>query len=258
MQSHGGFSHNRHSLRVVEYLEHPYPPFRGLNLTLQVREGLAKHAGRYDQPVDHPLADGKGASLEAQVASLADRLAYDGHDLEDALAAQLVHEDQLARLDLWREAAEPVRARFPDLPTPAVRRPILDRLVAILLQDAAEQAQQKSAPAPPGAPGEDPSCCHPRISLTARRLQQLEQLETFLQQEIYGHHRLVRMDAKARRFVHAVFDAYLAQPQLLPQRYLQRIDQQGPHRVICDYLAGMTDRFCLDEYKQLFDPFERV
>jgi dGTPase len=258
MQGHGGFSHNGHSLRVVEYLEHPYPPFRGLNLTLQVREGLAKHAGRYDKPIDHPLADGKPASLEAQAATLADRLAYDGHDLEDALAAQLVHEDQLARLDLWREAAEPVRATFPDLPTPAVRRPILDRLVAILLHDAAEQAQQNPAPAPPGAPGEAPSGGQPSIDLTPRRLPQLEQLETFLQQEVYGHRRLARMDAKARRLVHAVFDAYLAEPRLLPERYVQRIDQQGPHRVICDYLAGMTDRFCLDEYRQRFDPFERI
>ena len=109
MAHHGGFEHNAQSLRIVEYLEHPYPAFRGLNLTYEVRESLAKHCTIYDRPGIHPLADGTQAPLEGQIANLADRVAYDCHDLEDAIGAGLVEETDLAEVDLWAEAAGPVR-----------------------------------------------------------------------------------------------------------------------------------------------------
>ncbi|HSW46571.1 MAG TPA: dNTP triphosphohydrolase, partial [Phycisphaerae bacterium] len=133
MKNHGGFEHNAQSLRVIEFLEHPYPPFRGLNATCEVRESLAKHCTLYDKPGCHPLADGSRAPIEGQIANLADRLAYDCHDLEDAIGAGLITEPELAAVDLWAEAIAEPRRRYPDLPLAAIRRPVLDSLESTML-----------------------------------------------------------------------------------------------------------------------------
>ena len=152
MRDHGGFEHNRQSLRIVEYLEHPYPRFRGLNLTFEVREGLAKHETIYDQQPSAEVSDGLPAdlqsleqqpTLEAQVACVADRLAYDCHDLEDAIAAGLIAEPDLTSVRLWAESVGPVRACHPDLPLPAIRRPVLDNLLNALLLDVIAESQRR-------------------------------------------------------------------------------------------------------------------
>ena len=258
MADHGGFDHNRHSLRVVDYLEHPYPPFRGLNLTRAVREAMAKHTSQYDRPSDHPLADGRTASLEGQIASLADRVAYNCHDVEDALAAGITNEGELASLTLWRQASEPIRRDHGNAPTPAVRRPILDRLLAVILDDVAEHTHRAIASAGIATPADVAEHRQPLVALSPTRLSELQQLEAFLRERIYSHRTIIRMDTKARRFVSALFGAYLDEPRLLPERFARRIDEQGTQRVVCDYIAGMTDRFCQDEYQRLFQPFERV
>jgi len=254
MGEHGRFDHNRHSLRVVEYLEHPYPPFRGLNLTLEVREALAKHASRYDRPTGHRLDDGRPASLEGQVASLADRLAYDGHDLEDGLGAEMLTERHLESLDLWREAAEPVREQFADRSISAVRRPILDGMLAVIVDDVAEHTHKQIVACGIGSPREVQACGRRLVDLSPSRLAQLEQLELFLKEKIYSHDRLVRMNAQSQRLIVGLFEAYVAEPRLMPQRFVQRIDRQGRHGVVCDYIAGMTDRFCQDEYTRICEP----
>lgn len=260
MKGHGGFEHNAQSLRVVEFLEHPYPPFRGLNMLYEVRESLAKHCTIYDQmrPGSHPLADGTQAPIEGQIANLADRIAYDCHDLEDALGAELVREQQLASIDLWREAAGPVRKKYPNLPLAAVRRPILDSLEAALLTDVARESRRRIAAAKITSLDQVRAARKPLVSLTAAMEKRLAELERFMFERIYRHPRLIRMDSKGRRFIERLFEAYVKEPSLLPPRWQKRIDTQGRHRVVCDYLAGMTDRFCQDEYKRLFEPFERV
>ncbi|HEY3242169.1 MAG TPA: deoxyguanosinetriphosphate triphosphohydrolase [Phycisphaerae bacterium] len=266
MADDGGFEHNTHSLRIVDYLEHPFPPFRGLNLTFEVREGLIKHATAYDRPepvrsdpaVWDLLESGPLPTLEAQVASIADRLAYDTHDLEDALGAGLVSEDDLAEIELWQTAAASIRNDYPDAQIFAVRRPILDHMLELLLTDVMVQTQVRLATA--GFESADAVRHHtqPVVTFSENMLPAVNQLEAFLAERVYRHHRLVRMDTKARRFIERLFDAYVERPDMLPQRYAARLDEQGDKRVVCDYIAGMTDRYCQDEYKRLFEPFERV
>ena len=232
----GGFEHNAHSLRVVEYLEHPYPEFRGLNLTRGVRECLAKHSTKFDVPGSHPLQDGKPAPPEGQIAALADRLAYGLHDMQDGLHAGLLDARNLADLELWRQC---YRGPSPG-ESGAWRghlRPGMDRIQQTLIDDVISQFQS----------GRGIGLSHP---CDAR----LGELEAFLLQNLYRNSRLVRMDSKARRIIQAVFDAYVSEPRLMPQRYFDRVEQQGAARVAADYIAGMTDRFCLDEHARLFDP----
>lgn len=237
------FEHNAHSLRVVEYLEHPYPTFRGLNLTRVVRECLAKHSTLYDRPGSHALQDGRPAPLEGQIAALADRLAYGLHDLQDGLYAGLIEPGDLDAVELWRDAYEGPSP----LAGPAWRaclRPAIDRIQQRLLLDALRESRRRIEC------GERASA----IGLSAEMDARLADLERFLLRNLYRHGRLVRMDAKARRIIAAVFDAYVQEPRLMPPRFARRVHEQGPVRVVIDYIAGMTDRYCLQEHARLFDP----
>lgn len=258
MKDHGGFEHNCQSLRVIEYLEHPYPPFRGLNASYEVRESLAKHCTLYDKPGYHPLADGTHAPLEGQIADLADRLAYDCHDLEDALGAGLVDEQALQNVDLWRQAADRPRGTYPNLSIAAIRRPILDNLEASLMNDIVAKSRRTVADTKIKTIEDIRHCGRSLVQFSESMEKRVAELETFLKEHVYRHPRLIRMDDKAKRFVRHLFDAYLAEPKLLPPRFVDRIADLGPHRVICDYVAGMTDHFAQDEYKRLFEPFEKV
>ena len=267
MRGHGGFEHNLQSLRIVDYLEHPYPPFRGLNLTYETREGLVKHVTAHDQPgrdaagAPAPaelLSSGPWPSVEGQIASIADRIAYDTHDLEDALGAGLIDERQLGEVELWAIAAVPVRRQYPDADLPAIRRPILDRLADLLLVEVIIESQRRAQALDPADIDDVRTAPGPIVMFGAQMERKAAALDSFLKENVYRHHRLVRMDDKARRFIERLFEAYVKSPAMLPRRFAGRIDEQGVHQVVCDYLAGMTDRFCQDDYKRLFEPFERV
>ena len=258
MADHGGFEHNVQSLRIIEFLEHPYPPFRGLNLSHEVREGLAKHRTNYDHPAVHELADDTRAPVEGQIACVADRIAYDCHDLEDAIGAHFVNATELQALPLWRDTAEAFADEFRDRPLPAIRRPILDALEQELLVDIVTETRRRIAEADIKTVGDVRHCDYDVVGCSDSTLRKLETLERFLQSRLYQHRRLIRMDNKAKRFIGQLFAAYLDEPKLLPQRFVNRIADQGLYRVVCDYIAGMTDRFCQDEYRRLFLPHERV
>jgi dGTPase len=241
----GGFEHNAHSLRVVEYLEHPYPEFRGLNLTRAVRECLAKHSTQFDTPGSHPLQDGQPPSPEGQIAALADRLAYGLHDLQDGLHAGLIDRAELASVELWRAAysgppPDELQSQSVSQSQSAWRghlRAAMDRIQTALVADVVDRFRDQK-----------------RIELSAGLDSRLQALESFLLTKLYRHNRLVRMDSKARRIIRAVFDAYVAEPELMPKRYAARVAEQSVQRVATDYIAGMTDRFCLEEHARLFDP----
>lgn len=258
MADHGGFEHNAQALRVVELLEHPYPPFRGLNLCYEVRESLAKHSTIYDKPGSHELADGTFAPIEGQIANLADRIAYDCHDLEDAMGAGIISEEDLQQVALWRESAGEVRKRYPDSPLPAVRRPVLDRLEALFLDDVVAESRRRITAAKVATLDDVRQCNRLLVDFSAGMQAKVAELEKFLQERVYRHHRLARMDSKARRLIERLFGAFIEEPGMLPPRFARRIGKIGVHRTVCDYVAGMTDRYCQDEYKRLFEPFERV
>lgn len=226
MAGHGGFNHNAHTLRVVEYLEHPYPAFRGLNLTRATLAGLNAHATRYDRPgADSPDAP----SVEAQVASLADRIAYDTHDLEDAIGAKLVDLAALRSLELWCAAEQSAAGAIGPLPIHALRRPVLDAIANRLIGDAAAASTVT------------------RVVFSDATEKLLGEVEAFLLERVYRRAEVARGDEEGRRLVRGLFSALRSEPHRMPERFASRVDEQGIHRVVCDYIAGMTDGFCRRE-----------
>lgn len=253
LEDQGGFEHNVHSLRVVEYLEHPHPEFRGLNLTHCVRECLAKHTTQYDQPGPHPLQDGHPPPPEGILAAHADRLAYGLHDLLDGAHAGLVEPNALWELPIWRTYAAPLSGQAASHWRGQLR-PVVERIQMAVVRDLCEQTASDA-----GNP--DPASLASRLQrrelapqLSPAMDQQLRELDRFLLERVYRAESVAAMDRKAKRIVTSLYDAYFETPSRLPQRYASRIEQQGLHRVVTDYLAGMTDRFCMQEYERLFDP----
>jgi dGTPase len=227
----GGFEHNRHTLRIVEELEHPYPDFRGLNLTLAVRTCLAHHATPFDQAGAHPLRRAEPPP-ESRVVDLADRLTYALHDLQDALYANLLTVEQLAQASLWRAAYTDPPPRGPNA-WRGYLRPAIDRIQRRVLEDAARHA--------------------PIATLSPEVEAQLAELEQLLLTKVYRSEPLVRADDHARRILAALFDAYCAHPNQLPERFHTRLRTDPAHRVVTDYVAGMTDRYCVQDLARLSD-----
>jgi dGTPase len=259
LKSHGGFEHNRQSLRIVDWLEERSERHPGLNLTAETRAGILKHGAdfpRYAHPV--PLPDlGPGPTLEAQIADNADSIAYHTHDLDDGLRAGLLEWDALAELELWRHATELVRAegaRDERILRPRVTVVVIDVLVSDLIETSAariERAAPKSA-ADVQAAGE------PLIGFSPERAEQKRAVARYLLDRFYRHHRVVRMAAKAERILTDLWRAYAADPRQLPPHVLERAQGESEERAIADYVAGMTDRFAMDEHQRLFDPQSHV
>ena len=225
-----------------------------------MREWLAKHHTVFDQPgLDLGgtpgwaalAAAGSYPSIEGQIASLADRLAYDCHDLEDALGAGLIGESDLSPLTLWSGPHDGIRGQHPDLSLAALRRPILDGLVDHLVGDALTETRKRLTACGAGSVTDVRQADRAVVALSAAVEAELAQLESFLLRRVYRHERLVRMDAQAREMVTVVFNAYRADPATLPPRFAARIDATGVFRVVCDYVAGMTDRFCRAQAERL-------
>ena len=282
MAEHGGFEHNRQSLRVVDTLEHPYPDFRGLNLTGVVRRCLARHTTRYDRPDDGEFADMPFAPLEGQLVDLADEIAFTAADTYDALAAGWIETGQLADLNLWRRAASLSRepkasaCRLPSEPTsslsrdaqrsgsglpgepidaapsPAHRRIAACRnLLAIMADGAVEEAARRLDEIGAASPSDVMTAGRRCAAFGEDVAAGVGQLQDFLLAHVYSHPRSREHRDRARRIVSGLFAFFLADPSRLPERYARRVADQGAHRVICDYIAGMTDRFAADQHERL-------
>jgi len=264
MSADGGFNHNLHALRVVEYLEHPYPAFRGLNLTAATRAGLAAHATTYDvagtprgnanagEPAGFGLPHRSPSAVEAQIASLADRMAYNCHDLEDAIGAGMLDLNALSSVRLWHDAFQRVEGARRAAHIHAVRRAVLDELVNALLTDAVNTSLNllREVRSLEDALAAEEPLVIPSPEMSA----QLNALETFLAERVYRHTDLVESDRRGSEIVLSLFDAYQNKPEALPSRFAARIDEQGLARVVCDYIAGMTDRFCQAAHARLAAP----
>jgi dGTPase len=257
MRDHGGFEHNHHGVRIIDYLEHPYPQFRGLNLTYEVRECIAKHATEYDRPLPEGFAPGL-PPLEGQVVEVADAIAYDSHDLDDALAMGLISPENLEDLSIFRQAAADFEKTLAALsPDQRIRR-IAKLLIDLMVTDAVATSQTRIREAGVASVDEVRAAKARLITLSDGLAPKARELEQFQQDRIYRHYRVARMTTKARRFLTMIFEAYLSNPDQLPPHYQARAAQEGLHRAIADYIAGMTDRFAQDEYQRLYEPFERV
>lgn len=256
MQDHGGFEHNAQGLRVVDILEERYHDFPGLNLTQEVRDGIMKHSTRYD----HPAASGagEGTILEIQVVDIADEIAYDNHDLDDGITSGLIKEDQLKKLKIWHDKNGLIRRRYPHIGDELRKYQVIKALIDDQVTDLLNQTQANLKRSRVRS-FKDVLKQKARIVSFSKKMQELRKpMRSFLENNLYQHYRVVRMSNKAFRFVTSLFNVYLDQPEQLPPNTMKKLKSEDKYRVICDYLAGMTDRYALDEYKKFFEPYERV
>jgi dGTPase len=254
LRSHGGFEHNLHGLRILEELEYRYPSFPGMNLTWEVLEAQALHSKRREAAeVQRFLAAGKPL-LEAQVVDAADSLAYDTHDIDDALSVGLIGFADLEEVQFWRRAAEQVRLQHPAIPPeqfqPAVVRQLINWQVADLLEHTRQRIRQQGVRSVADVRQTAAVLVGPGPEVQAFK----EELEAFLHRRVYNHYRVQRMAAKGRRFLAALFYEFCRAPRLMPERYQRRAQSLSVERAVCDYVAGMTDRFAQNEYLRLFHP----
>ena len=261
MEGMGGFEHNLQSLRVVEVLENKYPGFQGLNLTWETREGIAKHSSSCDNPNYAHLKEYNPETvptLEAQIINLADEIAYNNHDIDDALEAGFTNFEELRGVGLCEEMILKVEKQFPGIPEQKKKYQTISTLIGYLINDVVGYSLGKIKQNRIETFDDVKAVNRILISYSTHANGQTEELKAFLQKNVYQHYKVERMRVKAERYVTLLFSTYKDNPTLLPQKYRERIEIEPKERVICDYIAGMTDRYALDEYKKLFEPYERV
>jgi dGTPase len=258
MVDHGGFDHNYQSFRIVEKLENRFPDFRGLNLTWEVREGILKHETEYDQSIVTDFEPHWRPTIEAQIVNFADEIAYTTADLDDGLRSGLIMPEQLVDIEFWRLVIDELGIDpgqgFSDMDRHRIIRRLVGKEVSDVVRATSEQLEARNIRSV-----EDIRSLPENIVTHSPEVKRMNrQLKDFLLDNLYMHWRVMRMDLKAKRFIGELFEAYTSSPIILPNTVQQLIDQRGLHRTVCDYIAGMTDRFALQEYNKLFNPVERI
>ncbi|MFA5938355.1 MAG: deoxyguanosinetriphosphate triphosphohydrolase [Sinimarinibacterium sp.] len=265
MKPYGGFEHNAQSLRVVEELEDKYAEFRGLNLMFDTREGILKHCSaaraRTLGDVGERFLNRTQPSLEAQLANRADEIAYNNHDIDDGLRARLLTIEQLRDVPLFRRHHDEVLQRYGQIHPKQQRHETTRRIINTLVVDLTESSRQALSAADIAGIDDVRRMHEPLICFSAEVRSENEALKRFLREQLYSHPQVYRIMVKAKRVVTELFDAFLADPRLLPPDFLEsarRMEasegESGRARAVADYIAGMTDRYALDEYERLFDP----
>ncbi len=261
MQGHGGFEHNRQSLRIVDLLEERYPEFNGLNLSWEVREGIIKHTSDYDQAGSEAMTDfepQQRATLEAQIIDLADEIAYNNHDIDDGLKAGYISLKALSQVELWQGTFRRIGEKYPLIDEKRQILQTISYLIRDLIQDLVDTTGSNIAAAAIESLADLRNQPLNLAAFSTEMREQNRELKKFLYKNLYRHHKVELMRVKAERFLTLLFENYTRNPTLLPQEYLTRFDEHGTERVICDYIASMTDRYAQDEYKRLYEPFERA
>ena len=259
MKDEGGFEHNLQSLRVVDYLEDKYPHYRGLNLTWEVREGIIKHSSEHDHPeLFEEFEPHLKATLEATIVNLADEIAYNNHDIDDGLTSEMITVDQLKEVALWQENYERVIKEMPDHPFKVKRHQTVRYIINTLVTDLVENILYNINRLNIRNVEDVRSCKEMIVIFSPDVLDKGRELKLLLRKNLYTHYRVVRMAEKANRFMTELFNAYHSNPEQLPPHLFSQIEGDNKERIIADYIAGMTDRYALDEYKKLFDPYEKV
>lgn len=265
MRDHGGFEHNLQSLRVVETLEERYADFSGLNLTFEAREGILKHCSLNNAKklgeLGRRFIERTQPSLEAQLANLADEIAYNNHDVDDGLRAELISVEQLREITLFEEQYKTVLERYPELPARRVVHEVVRRMINRQIVDLTEASRTRILNAAPATIEAVRALHEPLIGFSdAMRAESLE-LKRFLHKNLYRHYRVTRMTVKAERVLSALFEAFMENPGLLPPEPARNVahleqtqDQAGRARAVADYIAGMTDRYAIAEYERVFSP----
>jgi dGTPase len=258
MKDHGGFEHNRQTLRVVDLLEEKYPEFPGLNLTYEVRESIMKHHTVYDKPIPTEFEPRVRPALECQIVCVTDEIAFNCHDVDDGLRSGVLSEEELNQVTLWKESMDELSKRYPRLNADQRQgqgvRMMINRLVTDVISATSAKIKMRGIETI-----DDVRNAGENILTFSSRASKLNtQLKMFLFNKMYRHYRMVRMADKARRIITQLFEVYSNNPDQLPPHIRSKITDGDKMQVICDYIAGMTDRYALQEYKKLFDPLEKV
>jgi dGTPase len=265
MRDHGGFDHNRQSLRVVELLEEAYPDFPGLNLTFEVREGLKKHDKIYEfDPTEVSVGDEthgrktreslgqyRFPSLEGQIADLADEITYYSHDLDDAVDFEILSPSQLEQNEVWAASDERVRRRHPEAREPELHKLIIRDIIDMEVQDVVSSSARAIAEARVGSADEVRRTRARLICYSSEVAAKNAKLRKFLYQNVYYHPRVAEVNERACEMLRRVFEAYMANPEQLGDAAARRIEAEGLYRTVCDYIAGMTDRYLIEEHSRL-------
>ncbi len=253
MKNHGGFEHNRQSLRVVELLEQKYPLFPGLNLSWEVREGLVKHFTSYDHPAKRKGFPARSSALEAQVANLADEITYYSHDVDDGLTAGLFSEKQLGRdVRVWREAAQSVKKNHGDLPDECRRYFIIRCIIDAQVKDVVWTTEERVAGAAVHSADDVRLHAKPLVQYSSRGRESNLELRGYLYRNLYYNPEVHEPNRRAVRMLEELFGYYLEHRRQLGDHVQKRARQDGWHRAVCDYLAGMTDRYAMQEHQRVF------
>ena len=251
MRGHGGFEHNAQSLRMVEIIEKKYPKFSGLNLSVEVLEGLKKHQ-KFHEPLEKGETQYTCPSLEAQIANLADEITYYSHDLDDGLESDLITVKQLGELEVWRENLERVRKDFPKLKGKELNTYVIRCIIDSEVEDVIGTSANMIASAMVETVEDVRRQRKPLIRYSAGLVQANRKLRKFLYANLYYHPRVASANERACEMLKSVFEAYIKRPSLLGEATARRVKKEGLHRTVCDYLSGMTDRYLIEEYGRLF------
>ena len=253
MKDDGGFDHNRQSLRIVDLLEDRYPHWSGLNLTAETREGILKHGCHWTHPVDLPPLYPQ-RTLEAQVADCADEIAYIHHDLDDGLRSGVLSIEMLESMSLWKMARERLRESVEGTSAEVARAETIGALGDTLIGDLIEETSRRLDEDPPESLAALRARPESMVGFSSTIGIGKRELKSFLSQNFYQHPRVLRRTRKAEWIVGDLFRTYRDDPNLLPRHVRTRFAREGQMRALSDYIAGMTDRFAMDEHKRLLDP----
>lgn len=256
MRDHGGFDHNKQSLRIVTLLENRYPDYPGLNLTWEVREGIVKHESEYDIADASDFNPELRGNLESQIANVADELAYTAHDLDDGLRSSMISPRMITGITLWEILSRSIGWEGTDLDD-LTRHQIIRRLIGLEVSDIVQSTENRLRDSMVRSVEELQSLPYDVIGFSEDTYRRNRELKDFLYNNLYRHHRVMRMSVKAERIITDLFSAYIDTPAILPLHIQTTIEVRGLFRTVCDYIAGMTDRFAIEEHQKLFDPLLR-
>ncbi len=256
MKNDGGFEHNAQSYRIVTHLEDRYPDFKGLNLSYEVLEGVDKHRTRYDRPG----GDGDQYTIEAQIVDLADEIAYTSHDVDDGLTSGLLAFDGLDMVPLWKRNFEKLKERHPNLGKDKVKYQTVRLLIDEQVTDLLEETGRRIGKFGIKTVGDVRRCPEEVAAFSSGFRQDFLEMKRYLFQNMYRHPHVTRMEGKAAKVIQELFHLYESNPDILPINTREKIKNKVDplRRIICDYIAGMTDRFAIEEYEKLTEPSIRV
>jgi len=260
MKPYGGFDHNAQSLRTVDWIEVRYPNFRGLNLSFEVREGIIKHSHFQERPAAQEFDLSAWPCLEAQIVDLADEIAYLAHDVDDGLKAQMLTVADLDKSDLYREAAAHAAASVSVGDARLIRYQTVIRMIDAMSTDLVTHIAEELERSAIRSVEDVKQAGRVLASFSPAMAARVGELKQIMHLRLYHHYRVSRMTEKAGRVLARLFETYMSEPRQMPEHILVQAerDHEPIERVVADYVAGMTDRFALDEYRKLFDPDERV